>query len=821
MLLCITASIIFGAYYGYFDRYIQIALESYLSNQHRQITIAELKTTAGVININKLSGTFYGNTVLEVFDVQITTKLFNTKNITLNLNINFNKLLLSANDKQQIVQSNVYINYDFKLLQLVADAQIIFDQLDLSTLLNTHQDLSTASSVVCQYSYNVQNKLSATDCNLQLGHQSYLSINSIIGSNNIVVNGTVENIPLILYKIIGRILPDNEVISFIDEYNKAGDLTNGKFNLNLDDQFFTKHIITPDNLSGKFNVQNVEFKYDNVFPALKDVDLEILLSGYDLQILLKQAYSSKSLINGHINLDWQHPDSAKVLVNAVSKGPAVDLIDFVSSEAINELKTSAIDLRKLSGVANSVIEMIIPLNPLIKNSYNIATEISGANLEIFDNNLKISNSHIKGKFDGSTVILNGKGKINNFDSSFNYQHNLINQQEFSNLLQVKTVISGSNHKIGFVNLLSGNAIINLEYKSNHDHANVSLTSDLKNLEFYLDKISIHKLVGEKANLKLTTNLLKPKRIIEFKVIGDNNLNLTGSINISGKKYQLLLPIITHHDTNIKGEVNIEPGDFTAKIQGSRLDLSQANMLQFLEKNKENTNTNLKVEIDRIKLKHNVWLDDVILKVKCDQVRCFKGHLDSKIGSKFLKMLLKTFDNKEEWVITSNNAGAAFKSMGIFNDMKAGTMLLILTTSRQQVKVGEIIPILDGSFTFRRFVVTNVPFLTKVVSFVSLPGFINSITNNKDIVFADMTGNFNYQNNIINISDAVADGPYFDFTMAGNIDINNHKIKLRGQVIPSLFGISTIIKHIPILGSLPVKGHHRGIFSAPYAIEHKY
>ena len=97
-----------------------------------------------------------------------------------------------------------------------------------------------------------------------------------------------------------------------------------------------------------------------------------------------------------------------------------------------------------------MIEIIIPLNPLIKNSYNISTEISGANLEIFNNNLKISNSHFKGKFDGSTVILNGKVKLYNFDNSFNYQHNLINQQELSNLLQVKTTIGGSNYKVGFV-----------------------------------------------------------------------------------------------------------------------------------------------------------------------------------------------------------------------------------------------------------------------------------------------------------------------------------------------------------------------------------
>ena len=78
--------------------------------------------------------------------------------------------------------------------------------------------------------------------------------------------------------------------------------------------------MTPDNLSGKFNVQNVEFQYDNLFPVLKDADLEVLLSGYDLHVLHKQAYSSKSLINSHITLDWQHPDSEEALVNAISKG---------------------------------------------------------------------------------------------------------------------------------------------------------------------------------------------------------------------------------------------------------------------------------------------------------------------------------------------------------------------------------------------------------------------------------------------------------------------------------------------------------------------
>ncbi|MFV9948608.1 MAG: transporter AmpG 3, partial [Rickettsia conorii subsp. raoultii] len=147
-------------------------------------------------------------------------------------------------------------------------------------------------------------------------------------------------------------------------------------------------------------------------------------------------------------------------------------------------------------------------------------------------------------------------------------------------------------------------------------------------------------------------------------------------------------------------------------------------------------------------------------------------------------------------------------------MQNGQININLNTKRYEVKKGEIVPILDGKFSIKHFTVVDTPFLTRLVSFVSLPGFLSSITNNKNILFEDMSGKFNYRGNIITIFDTEAHGPFFDFTMTGNIDTKQQLIMVKGNVIPSFFLISTIVTKIPVVGK---------IFSkvAPYSLKMKY
>ena len=113
------------------------------------------------------------------------------------------------------------------------------------------------------------------------------------------------------------------------------------------------------------------------------------------------------------------------------------------------------------------------------------------------------------------------------------------------------------------------------------------------------------------------------------------------------------------------------------------------------------------------------------------------------------------------------------------------------------------------------------FLTKIVSTLSFPGLKNIISNRKEVDFKEFYASFSMNNKNIKIENGFAVGPYLDLSIMGNIDTKNKKIILRGVVIPSLFGINTLIKKIPIIGTLLSGGRRRGLLSSPYKIEQKY
>ena len=65
--------------------------------------------------------------------------------------------------------------------------------------------------------------------------------------------------------------------------------------------------------------------------------------------------------------------------HAIAKGPGIDLIGFISNEDYNKVKKQGYPLKKITGTANSKIGIIIRISPVIKNTYDISTIITGVN----------------------------------------------------------------------------------------------------------------------------------------------------------------------------------------------------------------------------------------------------------------------------------------------------------------------------------------------------------------------------------------------------------------------------------------------------------
>ncbi len=229
------------------------------------------------------------------------------------------------------------------------------------------------------------------------------------------------------------------------------------------------------------------------------VDTNIIISGPEIKFLINEAYSGKSVVSdGIMTFKWEGLDKSQFVFNATAKGEINDLIAFVPNDAYQNIKAQNIDLKTIKGTANSIIELIIPISPNIPNSYNVLSTLTNISFNTLDNNILLQNGEAKGSFKDNKLNISGKGNINNYASSFTYDHD-ISDKNNECLLKIKSNIAANNQRFGVFKLISGSTVLNFEYKKQHNNESfITVNSNLNNLEFYIDKVSIHKKLYKKS-----------------------------------------------------------------------------------------------------------------------------------------------------------------------------------------------------------------------------------------------------------------------------------------------------------------------------------
>ncbi len=680
------------------------------------------------------------------------------------------------------------------------------------------------------FQYNILEESKHINFNVSLGENISLQIdNSEQIPNKINLKGT--NIPLEFYKIAKAILPTSKIINFFDEFIAEGHIREGSVIINLDKKFRTG-CISEENLSGKIKIEKMNLNSGKVFPSIKNMNIILELKGSESLFYINRASSSKiKLSDGRIKMDWNGVDNTVLSVKVKAHAPVKSLTKFIPEEQHRLMGKTNIDMQKIRGEGDVDINIEIPLNPGFKKTYNILANIPDASLSIFKTHVKLRKAKLSGIFNGDQLLLNGTGIINGFKSDLSFIYNVNDGSPFNHKLNIKTrfktslkkLESEQNKKTAFITFLGGDSVIDIDYVNNHNKGLITVNSDISNLDLYFDKLGIHKKKNEKAQL-IVNDMFNAfsKGVLNFSIIGDKRLNIQGSLVIEDETLRADIQEIKHKDTNLSAKILLMKDFFSANLKGKTLDLSEADMIQFLKKEKDRGPTTFQLNVDKVKLKNNIVMDDLSLMFKCDKYQYFSGYLDSKIGTRNLEILLSTEGEKEHWIIKCNNAGALLRGLGAYDSMKSGIMTLSINTSRKQIKPGQIIPILNGTFCFERFVLHDTPLMTRLISVVSFPGFLNILRGNKNIIFSEMTGKFSFENNLLKIKNSVAEGPYFDFILKGNIDIKNRIMDIEGHVTPELYGISSIIGSIPLMGKM-FKGNkkHRGLISASYRIKESY
>jgi hypothetical protein len=818
LLIALLLGLITVANSGALDKQIKLGLLYYSNLKGIKTKFYDLKFKNGKLTISTLN-IQVGSCVTKINNIELQTSFSLNQGISAKLN----PLTISMikGSSQPFVNATISGLIELNLSG-IQKTQIDMQDINIYGILDV--DNNSLEGGFASINYDRTSGQGNLDSNINFGKLVKLNI-STSKENSKNTNLHAENIPIVLYKIANEIFPANGLLDFLNYSIQDGHIKNANIQFDLNASELSKK-----NLSGSVKIQKLNYKYDDQFPMLKDMDIDILMSGKKTKFIVNSAYSSDILLSdGVIDMDWRGLDDTVLYINAIGKGPTKGLTDFITQEQHESMAQANINLRKIKGKVDTTIYIEAPLKPKSKNLYDIKAEIPNASLNVFQNHVKLTRTKILASFDGSQVKLHGVGKLNGFNADLDFIYNIEDESEFNHKLDIKTHFktksskTNRNQKIAFISLLDGSSILDIKYVNKDSKGYITVDSDISELELYFDKLGIRKGKNVPARIKINGLFDNPTSgVIDFNTYSDNGLSILGDVKISDSEALVNFEEIKNKETNISGTVHITKEIIIAKLKGKTLDLSDADMIQFLEKERDSGNSRLNIDIDRVKLKDNIWLDDLKLMFECDSTRCFAGYIDSKINSRDIEMLITAKDDREDWLNKCNDAGAFLKGIGAYDSMKSGKMLLKISTSRKEVRPGEIIPILDGTFTFERFKLQDTPAITRLVSFVSLPGFFSLISGNKDIWFSGMSGNFSFKNNMLKIDNGFATGPYFDFSIKGNVDIRNRYLDIKGHVNPALYGVSAVIGAIPIIGRIFTGNKkHRGLVSGTYKIQDKY
>lgn len=166
--------------------------------------------------------------------------------------------------------------------------------------------------------------------------------------------------------------------------------------------------------------------------------------------------------------------------------------------------------------------------------------------------------------------------------------------------------------------------------------------------------------------------------------------------------------------------------------------------------------------------------------------------------------------KRRFTITSDNAAALARGLGLFDNIQGGTL-----DFRGLMSEPGADQLIEGRIRTRSFRLTEAPVLARILTIGSLTG-IRDLLSGEGIRFDDMSVPFRLEKGIARIKDARAAGPAIGLTLNGEFSLVNHQAALSGTIVPA-YAANSVLGKVPVLGSLLTGGKGQGVFALTYDV----
>lgn len=774
---------------------VKSCIESLLSSETIKVKIDDFiivkQDNEYLITINKIIVKNQEQDFSVLHNIHITPKIdqfFKTFKIIFDININ----------NIDIVQKDLHLNSNSLIILYSYDLIKLNTILDIKSKFKSHnQEIDSRSTLLqnldikCAYHSKTEKK-KISDCSIFINDKSSIVIKKAsFNGQTLNIDGAIKDIPISFYTIIKNIFPENELIQFIEKNQITGDVVNGEFNIKLDTSFSNK--VSNNQITGNFNIRNIFFKYHDSFPALHQLNANLSMDGNIIKIKIDSGYINKTKIDGSfIDIFWNEGKNNKIVIDGYAKGQASDLTTFINTNKLEQLKSSLINLSKITGEAVTKINIVIPLQKEINNTFDISTKIQKVSWNLLKY-LNITGGEINASFNGTLVNIESSGLLNNCVYKFKENLNIENNE---NVIDTNVTLSKKCNTYGLIEFDSGKATLNFNYSSKENESNLELSSDLSKIEFLIKYPTIYKQINEPMKFNAIANYEHDEiNSFDIKLTDNKGVNINGKITTKNSNFIYDFPIIKSEQNNFKLLYKDTKNLKDIKVNGSNINLSKMSF-DFLTKKNDTTAKSLKIKstIGNIRMHNNIDINNVRIDVDCDQNTCNAANMNGQLADRNIKLNISQSPDKEVWTLYTNDAGKLFKAINFFDKIEEGDLKINFQTDLKNMNK-------KGNFILKNFIVTDPPYITKIISLTSFTGFLNSLGSNKKITFAQFVGQFKKtKENLWEIFYTKGEGNYFDFLLNGEVNSEERNVKLNGMVIPHYF-IGSLVKPIPIIKDL--------------------
>ncbi len=355
-----------------------------------------------------------------------------------------------------------------------------------------------------------------------------------------------------------------------------------------------------------------------------------------------------------------------------------------------------------------------------------------------------------------------------------------------------------------------------EYFFDDNKNKVKATINLDNIPFYFDLINFKKNKETPSSLLVDFDFKKKQNINlnNLELISNDNYFKINNLEISKKKkikdFEKLILEYSNNKIdkfdmsihNTKENISIKSNNFNGKKIINKI-LEGENKSIF-----ENLNKNIKIDITKLFVDNNNYIENVTGKIKYKNNKIIKLNLDG-LFSNGEALSIKTFKKNEELItnIFTNYPKPIIDRYEFIKGFEEG--VLDFQSIKRNNQHNSLL-IIDN------FKVKEVPALAKILTLASLQGIADLLTG-EGIRFTDFEMKYTSQNNIIEIEELYAIGPAISILISGYIE-KNKLVSLRGTLVPATT-INRTISSIPLLGDILVgKKIGEGVFGVSFKIK---